>query len=675
MGDLIRRRSNDLVRVTPRSRREVRAQSVASSLTAAARILPPTLTAAPRPEAWHPDAWFMRDNTGELRHAENWLGNSMGRARLVAAQRRAPGAEPEPLPENHPAQEALAELAGGVGGQAALLRSWGTYMMTPGVGYMLGLNPRDGGGFTWQVRSAEEIRLGARVDDDGEPMYEVQTGDASYEWEPLPGGIVVKVHRPDPRRHWRPDSPVRGALGILHELFTLTQAIQASAVSRLAGAGVFAIPQEIDFPGGFVAWLDEFMKAVTQPIRDRDSAAAYVPFVTQIKGEWIQYLKHITFSTPFDEHAIRLREELLSRLATAMDMPARALTGEQENHWGKAITAEEGVKIHVQPNLELVCDGITKGYLLPALLTSMQAQGADLDIPPDQRQLAEFARAENVRSGDGWEIVAWYDLSDFTAKADKSDDAVAGFDRFEVGGEALRAETGLSEWAPPDDAEVHRRLLIEAAKPGGDAAIQRASLLKLGVFEPDELPLPAAPEPPGAGPEEPEETEEEVGGEPATDPGDPAPSEDPAPPPPRPAIIPAAATVDRALVAASDQMVRRALEKAGNRLRNVTRAHRTADASLDVGPGLMHTVFDASAVWLRPEDLLEGAWDWLGDTAGFLDVDAVSLRASLDTYTRELIKSRRPHSLPLLEAFLAAAPPPPHRPPAERVLAALGRSS
>ena len=664
-----------------RARRAGTALNPASTMTAAAKILAPTRADAPAPEAWHPDAWFMRDNTGELRHAETWLGNSMGQARLVAARRRSPGAEPEILPDNHPAQELMAELAGGVGGQAALLRSWGTYLLTPGVGYMCGFNPRNGGGFTWQVRSAGEIRLGSRTSDrDGRPVYEVQTGDGANEFMPLEDGIVVKVHRPDPRHHWRPDSPVRGALGILSELFTLTQAIQATAVSRLAGAGVFAIPQEIDFPvppdappgtDGFTAFLAEFMANVTKPIHDRSSAAAYVPFVFKGKGEFLKYLQHIKFSTPFDEHSIKLREELLGRLATAMDMPAPALTGEQENHWGKAMTAEEGVKIHVRPNLDLVCDGITRGYLLPGLATVAQQRGDMLDLPfGDPGMLAQALQAEDLRDGaTGDHLIAWYTLDAFTTKPDKSDDVTAAYDRYEAGGEALRAETGLSDVQPPDNGEVRRRLLLKVAEPGGDATLQRAALIELGVFKEDQVPLPAAGTPPGAGPEEPEEPEPEVGATPESEPDDPAPSEDPAPSPVRPAAVPVAADVG--LVTMADLFVSRALERAGNRLRNVTKNRRTLDPRLDQPPQLMHTACNVAAMW-APEkgDLLEGAWDRVPDYAHRFGLDAATLTAALDRYVRELIRTQTVHDWDLLEAYLSAPPSP-----AEAVLAAARRAS
>jgi hypothetical protein len=661
----------DLVRVRPRrpATRPIAGQ------TAAAKILRPTAADAPKPEVWHPDAWFFRNTTGELRHAENWLGNSMGQARLIAARRSAPGAEPEPLDESHPASQYIAQLAGGVGGQSSLLRSWGIYMMTPGVGYMYGFDPRDGGGYTWQVRSADEIRVSSRLGSDGRPMYEVQQSDLTTDWQPLDGGIVVRVHRPDPERHWRPDSPVRGALTILRELHTLTQAIEATAVSRLAGAGVFPIPSEITFPGGIDAFMEEITRAVSRPIADRASAAAYVPFMFQMKGELIDKLQHLTFSSPFDEHALELRRELIERLATAMDMPSKALTGEDENHWGKAMTADEGVRLHVQPNLELVCDGITKGYLLPALVTQAQAEGAGLDLPDGGRILAEAIQTEDIVDDEGQQIICWYDLANFTAKPDRSDDALSAYDRYEVSGDVMRAETGLSEAEAPDQDEVERRLLIKLAEGGGDPELQRAAVIKLGVLSADDI--PAAPAPPGpevTPPAEPKEQEPEVGPVPATSPSDQAPSERGNPTRPEPVRV--AAGVDPAVVAVADALVFRAVERAGNRIRNRlmrSTPGRRLPPDLDHAPHLMHTTGNIERMLGHAvDDLLDGAWDRLPEVAVHVGACPDALTATLHDYTRHLLSTRTPHSWELLAAYMAAAPT---MSPAEQVLATLGRAS
>jgi hypothetical protein len=624
-----------------------------NGMTAAAKILQATVQDAPKPEAWAEDAWHFRDTTGEVRYAEMWLGNNMGRARLFAARRDSPAAEPEPLPDTHPASAYVAQLAGGIGGQSALLRAFATYLMTPGAGYLIGYAPdQRWGGATFQVRDADEIRLSPNIrTEDGRYTYDVQTGDQTNDWMNLgPNGLVVKVWRPDPQRHWRPDSPVRGALPILRELSLLTQAIESMATSRLAGAGLLPLPNDLDFPGGFEAFIEELLKTFVAPIKNRASAAAFAPFPFKVKPDHLGKIGPVHFFSPFDEHALELRNELIQRLGTAMDMPVRSLTGEQENHWGKQATAEEGTKIHVVPNLELVCDGLTKGYLTPAMLGEARLRQA-MDLPEDPGMLMRATEGQEMVGADGEQILVWYDISDLTAKPDKSMDAKDAWDRIEISGDAYRQETGLSEWDPPSGDERNQRIWLKVLDNNPDPELTRAALVNLGVVEEGELP-PATVATPSGGPA-PQPAEEEppapLAPVPATEPSAPAPSRE---------DRPEAAGVDLALVAAADAMVYRVLEKAGNRLRQAMARRspgRRLAPDLDVAAPDVHTVCVAAD--LQPVDrLLDGAWDRAPVIAAQLGVPEGPLVDALDGYVRGLLAERRPHSWELLQGYLTAAP-------------------
>lgn len=651
------------VAVADRLRLRARPQARVEALSAAARILRRNINDQPAPEGWAATAWAFRNSTGELRHAETWLGNSMGRARLIAARREKPGAEPEPLEEGHPASEAVAELAGGVGGQSALLRAGASYLMTPGVGYLCGFDPKDGGRYGWQFRDALELRLTSKVTDDaGRQTWEMQVGDRTEDWVQLgPDGLAVKVWRPHPQRHWKPDSPVNGALDILDELRLLTASIKATATSRLAGSGILPLPAEMQFEGGWEKFITELLTAFVTPIADRASAAAVAPFPVKMPGQWIDKIKPVQFHTMFDEHALELRNELIQRLGTAMDMPVRALTGEQENHWGKAATSDEGVKLHVIPNLELVCDALTKGYLMPALAVG----GNVADVAPvEGRTFTEATQGlELVDPATGEQIVVWYDLSDFVSRPDKSQDAVQAYDRLEITGQVLRQETGLSDGDVPDQSEFNRRLLIDVVKQGGDPDLTRVALVELGVLTPDQIP-PAAPAPVPA-----------PGGDQLPAPAAPPPPELPAPTPatgpgaPAPSgrDLPVAADSNLALVAACDALVYRALERVGNRLRQrVVRQMpgRRLDASWDVEPVLFHVRCHATGL-VDMDTLMAGAWDRVPEVAARLGQPPGLLTATLDGFTRHLITDQHRYSWDLLAAYMAAA-----MSPAQRVLEA-----
>jgi hypothetical protein len=622
-------------------------------LTAAARILQATREDAPKPEHWHEEAWAFRNDTGELRFAELWLGNSLSRVRLVAAKRPEPGAEPEPL-DDGPAAELMADLAGGPGGQAALNRAFAAQLMTPGVGYLLG-EPGPSGANRWGVYSADQLRLSQQSTDDGQRTYELREGeDSARDWRLLPeDALPVKVWRPHPRWSWVPDSPVRGALPILRELTLLTQHVEASATSRLAGAGVLAIDSSVQFEQGWEAWVEEFLATVTKPIKQRDSAAAYAPFPVRIPGPNIkEKLLHLMFNTPFDEHSLKLRDEAISRLATAMDMPKAALTGEQENHWGKWATTEEGITLHVEPNMELVCDGLTKGYLWPGLRAGTARRQGVVVTSQDDRRL-RLADPTPESSDPDADIIVWYDTTDLRVRPDRSSDTLEAWDRWAVDDNALRRQLGITEEQAPTGQAFERRVWLKMID-SGDPQLQRLALIRLGVVDEAELPAAPAPMPPQL-----------PGPAPALPPAEPAdeqglPDTDEAPPPsqdaPRRAPQPAAATLHPGLplVAACDGIVHRALEKCGNRLRNYTARERIANPTqFDQPPHLMHTACNAARI--RPlEVLLADAWDRVPELAGNLGFDSDHLAAQLDAYTRQLIRTRQPHSWQALSDYLVA---------------------
>jgi hypothetical protein len=579
-----------------------------------------------------------------VRFAELWLANSLSRVRLVAARRPAePGGNPEPVTDG-PAAELVARLAGGVGGQAALNRAFATQLLTPGIGFLVG-EPGPQGTDRWGVYSAEQLRLSQHPDQQsGERTYELREGpDATTDWRPLPAGVKpVKVWRPHPRWSWVPDSPVRGALPILRELRLLTQHVEASATSRLAGAGILAFDSTVEFPQGWEKWVEEFLGSVVKPIKNRASAAAYAPFPVRIPGPVKDKIFHLMFNTPFDEHALKLRDEAIGRLATAMDMPKHALTGEQENHWGKWATTEEGITLHVEPNMELICDGLTTGYLRPGLSVMSGRRSREV-VTRNDEQRVRVLRPE-PEAGDA-DLIVWYDTSDLRVRPDRSADTQAAWDRWEASGDDLRREAGITEAKPPEGQELERRVWLGML----DSDLAPLALVKLGLATQDEIDAARPPEP------LPEPDDED---EPEDEPE--APEGNRALPPTRTAPAPetdepAAAQLHPGLtlVAAADGCVHRALEKAGNRIRNLTARQRAADpARFDRPPHLMHTVLNASR--LRPLDYwLDGVWDRVPELAEALGVDAAWLTAELDGYTRQLVRTQQPHSWSTLADYLS----------------------
>lgn len=628
-----------------------------NALTAAARVLAPTHHDAPEPEPWHVEAWAMRDTVGELRFAESWLAAALSRARLFAAKRPEPGMEPEPI-ETGPAFDLVEKLAGGVGGQSQLLSSFGSYLLIPGVGYLVGEAREHGESF--RVVNAEDIKLG-KAPESGDQAYEVREGEQSGDWRMLPeNSVVTKVYRPHPRHRWEPDSPTRAALPILRELLLLTQHVEATATSRLAGSGMQFFPAEMELPDGWEKFIDDWVAAQVRPIRDRAATSAKVPFPMRVPGEFLQWMQNafVTYSTPFDEQSLALREEAITRLANAMPMPRPILTGEAQNHWGQWQVEEAGLKGAVEPTLEIICDGLTVGYLTPGLSAA-----------EDINEAARLAMEEVLADSPMAEVLIWYDTSDLRVRPDRGPAAQEAYDRYQVDGEALRKELGLSEaepWDPDDEATQRVILLTHATSP--QSPLAEVALKKLGILDDDDLPAPAPvpgstgappPEPPPGAPPPP-------GGLPAE--GErslpdsretPPPSQQPRALPVRAADVhvpddPSGVSPGLALVAACYTLVDRALEVAGKRVLSKLPAN-DRPAQEQCPASRLHTCMDTDAVWPTAMQFV-GAWDRLPDVAERLDEDHGALRAALDAYVRGLVATRTEHTWDGMAVALGVCP-------------------
>ena len=591
-----------------------------NSLTAAAVLLDaPNLQRLPSLAAWGNEAWHYFDTVPEVRFATTYLSNALSRCRLVAARMGKPGDEPEIL-ETGAAADLMAEFGGGSGGQSQILAAAAPQLTVPGVGYIVGeppqgVAPREGetDPNTWRVLSADEIKL-----ENGQ--YVVKEGEGLSDNRTLPSGsLAVRFWRPHHRWHWQPDSPIRSCLPVLRELELLSQHIDATAVSRLAGAGLLLIASEVtcpvdpkyaDEPDPFTASL---LDTMTTAIRDRDSAAAVCPVVVRVPGEYIDKIRHMAFSTPLDGAAQELRTEALRRFAAGIDLPAEVILGmAASNHWTAWQIEESALKLHIEPALEAICHGVGVGYLTPALRVAGE-------YDPD--------------------VVVWYDASELTVRPDRSGDAKDLYDRRLIGAVATRRETGFSDTDAPTAEELRTAVLLDVVSAAPSLFPMVAPMLGLTVeIAADAEPLPTT----GTG---------DTPQAPAEAPGPPA-LPDTAGAPGNAVTAAANDPTIAALLGASDGLVVRALEVAGRRLE--TAAKRAGFTPGCANPTLMHTCTPEGLRTETLDSLLAGAWERVPEVAARYGVDPTSLRVALDTYTRDLVASGWPHEYDALAGVLGA---------------------
>lgn len=102
---------------------------------------------------------------------------------------------------------------------------------------------------------------------------------------------------------------------------------------------------------------------------------------------------------------------------------------------------ESAVKRYISPPVEILADGVTKGYLHPLL-----------------KQMGEPLVGPN-----GGKIVVWYDVSELVTPPDKSQHVKDAYDRLEANGAALRRELGLDEADRPEGDELSDQILKKLA--------------------------------------------------------------------------------------------------------------------------------------------------------------------------------------------------------------------
>ena len=435
------------------------------SLVAAAARLNAKKVARPgasKAEAWQEDAWDMYDLVGEQRFLATTLANRLAQARLfVGRLPDNPTEEVVPIEDGQAydvfttletAGQHLDQIVGrlginlfvaGDGWLVGVPRTLVTSDAGPGTGPARGISPlgaeEDGidiSDLDWRMLSVSEVRHNGT---DEVVLKGWDGGDLTVKPDDI---FLIRVWRPHPR-HWaQADSPTRSSLPVLRELVGLTMHISAQVDSRLAGAGVFLIPQSADRAVRAAAGMSEdgeeespfvaaLMEAMLTPINDRASASALVPLMPVVPDESVDKFRFISFANSLDAEARNLRDEAIRRLALGQDCPPELLLGVAGmNHWGAWLVREDVVTTHLEPPLALICDALTTQFLWPVL----EEQGME---PEEYRQ-----------------YVIWYDVDHLITRPDRSNDAKALHAVGVISDATLRDATGFDESdAPPTGPE------------------------------------------------------------------------------------------------------------------------------------------------------------------------------------------------------------------------------
>lgn len=390
-----------------------------------------------RDEQWQMEAWRFYNEIGEFRFAANYVGSAVSRVRLYVAEIDDVGRIGNEVEDNDEIQAIADTLFGNEGAKAEQLRSIGVNLTVAGECYLIGRSGVDvGDDDTWFVVAPSELR---RLE--GNMVFRF-----NGEQVRLRRGrdIVTRLWTPHPARPDLADSPARPALPILAQLEQLGLYIDSQLSSRLSGAGLLPIPNNIDFPRGdddppgVEGLMQALMEAGTASRTGQGGAAGVFPILVEMPIEAIEAMpdKPITFESILSEQALAMQQDAIRRLATSLDMPPEVLAGAAEtNHWGMWYVEENAVKIHIVPLMVRIVEGLNSAYLAPAL-----------------RALGEDPKRYTL----------WFDTAPLTIRPNKLQDTLNLYERgITSREEVLRAGDYNPTTAAPDQEEENIRFIKE----------------------------------------------------------------------------------------------------------------------------------------------------------------------------------------------------------------------
>lgn len=407
-------------------------------------------------QPWQVDALGYYDQLGIVRYASTFWPRALTKIRWYVGEKDENGEIKES--ENTAAQELLERVRDPQGGRTQMMTAYGQLRFLTGECYLLWTKGEGEDEESWEIVSVLELRQeGSKIVDGVRvPTYRrvmapgvtpqelIEAPDDDF--EPMPGNVLVyRFWRRHPSFTLQADAPMRSVLAECEEIVRTTQAINARLISRMAAAGILAIPKSwtmkaVQAPAGADnprenpfqrALTDAMMTAIANP----GSAEAVVPIVIAVPDETTDKGHLYKIWEPDEEiREVELRDRAIDRFAIGVDMPPEKLKGMGEsNHWNAWMIDEEAWA-HVAPVAQEFADDLTGAYLLPA--------ARDARIP-------------------GWEnLVVAYDPSEFLANPDSFSDAKDMYDRRAVGKAFLRAAGNANDDDAPTDEELEEMLLV-----------------------------------------------------------------------------------------------------------------------------------------------------------------------------------------------------------------------
>lgn len=397
-----------------------------------------------RRDSWQDEAWRFTKCVSELGYFVRWRSNACAQVRLVASaidpETGLPtGSIDEKDEEGKQFVELVKQIAGGPLGQKRLIKRAAACLTVPGELTICILQRDDGE--KWYAVGKKQIKPSQTKPD----SVAIKLPDGTLHEFDKDNDAMFRVWNEDAEDPCEADSPVRACLEPLGEIERASKKIKNADKSRLLNNGLLMVPSEASLPDN-QAPVAADQPGTTQPptpaqsrrvaqslqrmivqaaeasVRDENSVAAVLPMVAAAPGDHLGKVVHIEFSKEATKSAVDIRDNAIVRVARGLDMsPERLLgMGSNSNHWSAYLLADEDVKLHVTPVMEVLCQAMYE-HTLSNLL---EAQGID-----------------------STKYTLWFDASHLTKDPDLTDEFKTAYQSGTIQSPAFVEGVGLPERA------------------------------------------------------------------------------------------------------------------------------------------------------------------------------------------------------------------------------------
>lgn len=410
------------------------------------------------------DAWKNFRRIGEVRYALARSQRIAGYATLQAVQTDQIG-KAVTKAERGVVADIVDSITSPFGGLRGLVERYYLLRMVPGEGYLIRIKdtPQAVPRGYWFLSPSEISTPGENLADALDDPIRWTTarksgvtgGEKVFERSVMRDDFLGRVWAPDGEYVDECDSPMQGINGLCDQLHRLTQSVMERLDSRLMSNGILLIPSEMNdaainasVPLGRYSSnkvLNYFIHAMTTNRANLEiggGATSQIPIVAQGPADVLDKLKWLIADFTIQDTDLKLRGELIGRILDGLYQSKQMTQGnEGQSHFQAWTGGDEERRITVQPDLDSMCDALTRAVLWRELL------------------------------GRGWEwnrVKKWrltYDLSGAQVKSNQGEDARQGWDRGVINGAFLRTIIGAGETDAMSDEEYMRWVGVKTGNP------------------------------------------------------------------------------------------------------------------------------------------------------------------------------------------------------------------